>query len=235
MTTLYGNAALPPHRTLVPCTKCGEVRASDRFPRKLTSDSLRPEGHEDLRENYRPTNADRANGDPIYVPDATARPTNPRIGWGWPKPHKDRPIMRSTTRGRPVVDGKSEIQPISDDIRFAVSILAASPIAMVQQMDKATTSPIIRTCDKGCHDQATPSPDRRETSCTRALGLTGHPHNLYFMARICRFVKRRVFSYRYCDKESTCRDSCQPFCPNGYSNTPPLRMLVMNTFKSLGC
>ena len=69
--------------------------------------------------------------------DATHAQHNPVIGCGWIKRGEDYPIKTNTGRQRLNINGAIEIQTYSAEIRFDVTIDAASTIALFQQIEKA--------------------------------------------------------------------------------------------------
>ena len=90
-----------------------------------------PERQEAFLEHYNTIKESKDHGDPIYFMDATHPQHNPVIGCGWIKRGEDYPIKSNTGRRRLNINGAIEIQTYSSEIRFDVTIDAASTIALV--------------------------------------------------------------------------------------------------------
>ena len=161
---------------------------------KLTPGKPDPERQEAFLEDYKNLKESQAEGDPIYFMDATHPQHNPVIGCGWIKRGEDYPIRSNTGRQRLNINGAIEIQTYSAEIRFDITIDAASTIALFQQIEKANPNArrIVVICDNARYYRSKAVQEYLTTSRIHLEFLPAYSPNLNLIERFWKFFKRQV-------------------------------------------
>ena len=200
---------------------------------KLTPGKPDPERQEAFLEHYNTIKENKAEGDPIYFMDATHPQHNPVIGCGWIKRGEDFPIKSNTGRRRLNINGAIEIATYSAEIRFDVTIDAASTIALFEQIEKAhpNATRIVVICDNARYYRSRAVQEYLTTSRIHLEFLPAYSPNLNLIERFWKFFKRQVLYNRYYETFEKYKDACQQFFARLSEYVPQLRTLLTENFQ----
>jgi transposase len=200
---------------------------------KLTPGKPDAERQEAFVENYKHI---KEEGDPIYFMDATHPQHNPVIGCGWIKRGEDYPIKSNTGRQRLNINGAIEIQTYSAEIRFDVTIDAASTIALFQQIEKANPDAkrIVVICDNARYYRSKAVQEYLKNSRIQLEFLPAYSPNLNLIERFWKFFKRQVLYNRYYETFDKYKDACQQFFARLAEYVPQLHTLLTENFEIIG-
>ena len=197
---------------------------------KLTPGKPDAERQQAFVENYKHI---KEGGDPIYFMDATHPQHNPVIGCGWIKRGEDFPIKSNTGRRRLNINGAIEIATYSAEIRFDVTIDAASTIALFEQIEKAhpNATRIVVICDNARYYRSRAVQEYLTTSRIHLEFLPPYSPNLNLIERFWKFFKRQVLYNRYYETFEKYKDACQQFFARLSEYVPQLRSLLTENFQ----
>lgn len=203
---------------------------------KLTPGKPDAERQEAFLEDYKNLKENQAEGDPIYFMDATHPQHNPVIGCGWIKRGEDYPIKSNTGRRRLNINGAIEIRTYSAEIRFDITIDAASTIALFQQIEAANPNAkrIVVICDNARYYRSKAVQEYLKTSRIHLEFLPAYSPNLNLIERFWKFFKRQVLYNRYYETFEKYKDACQQFFTRLDAYVPQLRTLLTENFEIIG-
>jgi transposase len=203
---------------------------------KLTPGKPDPDRQEAFLETYKTIKENKEESDPIYFMDATHPQHNPVIGCGWIKRGKDYPIKSNTGRQRLNINGAIEIQTYSAEIRFDVTIDAASTIALFEQIEKANPQArrIVVICDNARYYRSRAVQEYLKTSRIHLEFLPAYSPNLNLIERFWKFFKRQVLYNRYYETFEKYKDACRQFFARLDAYVPQLRTLLTENFEIIG-
>ena len=200
---------------------------------KLVPGKGDPQAQEGFLQTYNKLKENNAEGDPIYFMDATHPQHNPVIGCGWIRRGKDFPIKSNTGRRRLNINGAIEIQTYSAEIRFDVTIDAASTIALFQQIEKANpqAARIIVICDNAGYYRSKAVQEYLKASRIHLEFLPAYSPNLNLIERFWKFFKRQVLYNRYYETFDKYKEACRAFFDGLDAYIPQLRTLLTENFE----